>query len=528
MSGLALHEVSLAIGAQSILKRVSFCIRPGEIVALAGESGSGKSLSLLAAMGLLPRRARLDGAIRFDGRDLASLPEPEMARLRGRSIGMVFQEPMTALNPLQTIGAQVAESFSLHLGLPRGEALAAAAERLAAAGLDPARIPLDRYPHQLSGGQRQRVVIAIAAALKPAILLADEPTTALDVTTQAGVLSLFQRLVREEGCGLAIVSHDLAVVASIADRIVLMKDGAVVEEAATLRGLQSPYAQALKAAARPAPRPPAPARPTASPLLRVEGAVVSYPGRAQGLFQRGAPVAAVRGVSFEMAPGERVGIVGESGCGKSTLARAILGLAPLTAGRISLDGADWAGGDRAGLTALRRAAQIVFQDPAGALNPRWRVGDIIAEPLHLALPRPGAAERARRVGALLEAVGLPPEAAMRFPHEFSGGQRQRIAIARALILEPKLLVLDEAVSALDVTVRAQVLGLIDTLAARTGVATLFITHDLSVLAAAADRALVMDQGQIVEDRPAVELLADPRSPAAIRLVEAAPRPDWQA
>ncbi|WP_335947812.1 ABC transporter ATP-binding protein [Salipiger bermudensis] len=495
---LEIDALSLTIHGKPILRDLSLTIAPGEIVALTGESGSGKSMTALAVMGLLPQGAETSGALRLDGTNLCQLSERRLCAIRGREIGMIFQEPMTALNPVQRIGAQVAETILVHKAMPRAAANDRAAEMLARVGLPPERVPPSRYPHELSGGQRQRVVIAMAIALRPKLLIADEPTTALDVTTQAQILDLLRDLVREEGMGLMMITHDLAVVSEMADRIAVMNSGEIVEQGATARlfaEMRHPYTRQLFEASRHRADLPE-ARPD-GPLLRVEQVTRHYPGPRQGLFRPGRALIAVNGVTFEIARGERVGLVGESGCGKSTLARAILGLEPVQAGAITLDGAPvYRHGkpDRA----VRRRVQVVFQDPYGSFNPRHRVGRLIAEPFHLLDDPPRGPERAAAIARALTDVGLKPDHAEQHIHAFSGGQRQRIAIARALIIRPELVIFDEAVSALDVRVRAQILDLIADLSRQYGLTYLFISHDLSVVRGITDRVLVMRSGEIVE------------------------------
>ncbi len=521
---LAVHELSVSIGGTAILKSVSLSIAPGEILGIVGESGSGKSMTLLSVMRLLPRAARAMGAIRLDGDDLSEKSERDMCAIRGRRIGMVFQEPMTALNPVHTIGRQVAEMYVLHKGASTREALRAAADHLAKVGLTPDRVPIDRYPHQLSGGQRQRVVIAMATALSPELVLADEPTTALDATTQVGILELLKGLGRRDGAGLIFVTHDLAVVAGLADRIAIMKDGEIVEEGpapAIFRTMQHPYSKALRAAATLAPRHRAPKNNDAVPIAEAKDVGVTY-ASSWAIFGSRQPTRVLDGIFLKVAPGEIVGIVGESGSGKSTLARALLGLAPMTQGSVSIAGESLAAAQGKKLRAIRQHIQVVFQDPYGSLDPRLRVEALVAEPLHLLDRTLSRAERRTRVETMLERVGLAPADADKFPHEFSGGQRQRIAIARALILEPKIIVLDEAVSALDVSIRAQIIDLLRDLSDRLGLAYLFITHDLAVVRALADRVLVMHNGKIVEEGTVADVFADPKHPHTKELIDASP------
>lgn len=522
---LAVRDLHLAIGGTPILEDVGFDIPQGSIFGLVGESGSGKSLTAMSAMRLLPAGARLSGSIKLAGRELIGLPEDTMCHLRGNEIGMIFQEPMTALNPLHTIGQQVAETIRIHTDRSRKDALDTARETLARVGLPGDRFPLDRYPHELSGGQRQRVGIAIAIALKPKLLIADEPTTALDVTTQAQILQLLKTLVVEDGIGLMLITHDLAVVADMADRIGVMEAGRIVECAETadlFQHTQHPYTQRLFAASRHVPKRRAYVPQQGDiPLLKVDNLVRDY--RPNSLFSgKARTVRAVDDVSFAIFPGENVGLVGESGCGKSTLARALLGLEVLQGGQITLRGKPFAHPGKPPAADQRRLIQVVFQDPYGSFNPRHRVDRLVAEPLHLLNEKPSDLERRRKVGAVLEAVGLAADAGKRFIHEFSGGQRQRIAIARALIVEPKLVILDEAVSALDVSIRAQILDLLADLSSRLSVSYLFISHDLSVVRAITDRLMVMRDGRIVEEGPTGDVFASPKHPYTAELLAAAP------
>jgi len=523
MTLLSIRSLSVSIHGRTILDRVSVSVDTGQVVALTGESGSGKSMTALSVLRLLPDGATCGGEIRFLGRDLLSLSEPQMCAIRGREIGMVFQEPMTSLNPLQTIGDQVAETVLIHERASRRVALARAAEVLARVEMPADRFPLSRYPHELSGGQRQRVVIAMAIAMKPRLLIADEPTTALDVTTQAQILALLRRLVREDGMGMLLITHDLAIVATLAQRIAVMHRGQVVEEGPTRNVIvegRHPYTRALLAASR--HRVAARPRPAvSSPLLEVEGVCHDYGSPGWFPFATAGRFRAVDDVSFAIRSGERVGLVGESGSGKSTLARAILGLEPVASGRITLGGLPVYSGHRP-VREIRRRMQAVFQDPYGSFNPRHRVGRLITEPFHLLDDPPRDDERTKAVSSALTDVGLSPDDADKFIHEFSGGQRQRIAIARALIIRPDLLILDEAVSALDVSVRAQVLDLLSDLGARYGLAYLFISHDLSVVRAVTERVLVMKAGRIVEEGPTEAVLERPRHPYTRDLVAASP------
>ncbi|SMX45417.1 ABC transporter ATP-binding protein [Actibacterium lipolyticum] len=524
---ISLQNLSLAIHGTPILRDVSFDITPGQVFGLVGESGSGKSMTAQALMQLLPHGAETSGRAMLDGTDLLTTPEPQMCAIRGNRIGMIFQEPMTALNPVQTIGDQVAETLLIHGQATRGEALRIARQRLDRVGLPETRFPLSRYPHELSGGQRQRVCIAMAIALRPELLIADEPTTALDVTTQAQILDLLKGLVGEEQMALMLITHDLAVVAGMADHLAVMRKGEVVEQGPTetvFSEMRHPYTRQLFEAS--GHHPDSLAKPQGTPLLQVKEAVREYPVARTGLFHRPPPFRAVDGVSFVIKQGESLGLVGESGCGKSTLTRAILGLDPLQGGEIRLDGEAVHAGQHMPAH-MRRKMQVVFQDPYGSFNPRHRVRRLIAEPFHLT-GRPDDANA--RIDQVLEAVGLAPQDAGKFIHEFSGGQRQRIAIARALITRPELIVLDEAVSALDVRVRAQILDLLADLRGEFGLSYLFISHDLGVVRSITDRVLVMKAGQIVEHGETETVFTAPRHDYTKSLIAAAPviPAEWQA
>lgn len=519
MTILSFQDAGVHYGDRAALSGLSLEVAAGQVVGLIGESGSGKSTAALAAMGLLPDNALLSGRVLLDGQDWASLSPSTGDALRGRVAGMIFQEPLTALNPIMSIGAQIAEAVAAAGGKGGWQA---ALDLLVRVGLE---VSPHRFPHQLSGGQRQRVGIAIAIAGKPKLLIADEPTTALDVTTQAQVMDLIIRLVREDGMGLLLVSHDLGLVGQVADKIAVLKDGRLVEQGAATDVLLRPaaaYTQSLLERARYRPIRAHSIDAAAPPILTVTGLSRLYPGQRQGMFGKGAPVAAVTDVSFTIAPGETLGVVGESGSGKSSLLRCVLGLDRPQAGAILLNGGSVQDSRGAELRRLRRQMQAVFQDPAGSFNPRQTVATIVAEPLYLLDQPLTQAQRRQRVERMLSLVGLSPGDADLYPHAFSGGQRQRIALARALILEPKLLVLDEAVSALDVSIRADILDLLSLLSAELGLACLFVSHDLSVMRAVTDRVLVMQRGRVVEQGPTVDILSAPQHPYTAQLLAATP------
>ncbi|HWS63062.1 MAG TPA: ABC transporter ATP-binding protein [Steroidobacteraceae bacterium] len=538
---LAVEGLSVSIGGAQIIRQLSFRVDAGEIVGLAGASGSGKSMTALAIMRLLPPRARLSGAVHLNGAAITTKSEAELQGVRGRDIGMVFQEPMTALNPLMQIGDQVAETVLLHGAAGRRQANVLAREALDAVGLEGEAGALNRYPHELSGGQRQRVAIAIAVVLRPALLIADEPTTALDVIAQAHILTLLRKLVAERRMGLILVSHDLAVIARVAHRLMVMNDGKIVEERAldgegpaqirrSLRHLRHPYTRALLAAAElPVKRAAAAADATAAgediapPVLEVRGLIREYRRSRRSLWHARTAFRAVDDVSLNLRAGENVGLVGESGSGKSSLLRAILALDRPQGGEVRLLGELFSTATGPRLKRLRRSIQVVFQDPYGSFDPQWSVERLIAEPYHLMDAPPGAAERRRRVAVVLEQVGLAAADGLRYPHEFSGGQRQRIAIARALITEPAVIAFDEAVSALDVLVRAQILELLGELSQRLKLAYLFVSHDLNVVRAIADRVYVMLKGRIVEHGPTAELFSSPQHEYTRALIAASPQ-----
>ncbi|MBN8944395.1 MAG: ABC transporter ATP-binding protein [Rhizobiales bacterium] len=509
------------------ISEVSFDLSPGEVLCIVGESGSGKSIAASTIMGLLPKRLPVtSGAVTFEGQDILGLSAEAKRSLRGRRVAMIFQEPMTALNPIMPIGKQIAEVMEAHDVGDAASRRVRALELLASVGIpDPART-IDAYPFRLSGGQRQRVMIAMALALEPAVLIADEPTTALDVTTQAQILRLIRDLQATKGTGVLFITHDFGVVADIADRVAVMSKGRIVEIGTrdeVLNAPRHPYTQRLIAAV---PHFAAISRAavTTTPLLDIRD--VSKVFHRGGFLVKRSEVRAVNDASLVVARGETVGLVGESGSGKSTLARCVVRLYDPSAGAILFDGVDIAPLAKAAMKPLRKKIQMVFQDPFASLNPRRRIGEIIAEgPVTHGVAKNVALERARE---LLSLVGLDAGAIDRFPHEFSGGQRQRIGLARALALDPELLVADEPVSALDVSVQAQVLDLIADLKARLGLTMLFITHDLRIAAQICDRIAVMKQGEIVELGPTRDVFETPRHAYTRELLAAIPGRAWEA
>lgn len=521
---LRLQNVSLSIHNAAILHHVSLQVHAGSVLGVIGESGSGKSMTALSIMQLLPQGSALTGDILFNDIDIVDASDAQMCDIRGKHIGMVFQEPMTALNPVQTIGSQVAECIALHKPVSRREAMQQAAAVLERVGLPNAQFPLTRYPHELSGGQRQRVVIAIAVALQPKLLIADEPTTALDVTTQAEILDLLKQLVKDSDMAMILITHDLAVVSEVADNIVIMRDGHVLDSGPTraiFDELAHPYTQALFEASSHVPQRSDSAE-NVVPLVELKELVCEYPMTRPSLFGVRPVFRAVDKVDLTIHAGESVGLVGESGCGKSTLAKALLGLSPVHGGSIMLQGEQL----QTGVTLskrVRREMQVVFQDPYSSFNPRHRVARLVAEPLQLLDNPPTGIARANLIRSTLESVGLSGEDTNKYIHEFSGGQRQRIAIARALIIRPALIILDEAVSALDVSVRAQVLDLLAGLADAHGLAYLFISHDLSVVRSITDRVLVMKDGHIIERGKTESVFVSPQHSYTKKLLAAAPK-----
>jgi peptide/nickel transport system ATP-binding protein len=558
---LSIRELSVSFRTDGVwrpaVEAMSFEVGPRETVALVGESGSGKSVTALSVMRLLPpANSRAEGIVCLDGRDVLKVSEGEMRGLRGAAASMIFQEPMTSLNPVLTIGFQIAEALINHHSIDRKAAEAEALRILERVRVPAARQRLHDYPHRFSGGMRQRVMIAIALACRPKLLIADEPTTALDVTVQADILELIKSLQDKEGMSVVFITHDMGVVAEIADRVVVMWKGRKVEEGAAAEILTTPqhsYTRALIAAvprlgsmkgeSSPKPFPePETAGPTLDPirdsgeredldarsdqrpLLEVANLVTRFPVRSGILGRVSARVHAVENVSFSLRAGETLALVGESGCGKSTTGRSILRLVEPSEGRVLFEGRDVRALDSESLRKLRQQMQMIFQDPFASLNPRKSAGEAIAEPIvvhGLAGPR----EARDRVADMLHRVGLTPDMSRRLPHEFSGGQRQRIAIARALALSPKLIVADEAVSALDVSVKARVVNLLMRLQAELGLAFLFISHDIAIVERVSHRIAVMYLGEIVEIGPRAAIIEDPHHPYTRRLMAAAPSPD---
>jgi peptide/nickel transport system ATP-binding protein len=514
---LRVQHLSLSIGDQPILKGVDFRLAPGEIFALVGESGSGKSMTSLAIMRLLPAGSQIhSGDVLLAERSLLGLTEHEMTQVRGRRIAMIFQEPQTSLNPVMRVGQQIGEALERHLGLSRAQARLKAQHLLEEVGIDEAKARLDYYPHQLSGGQKQRVMIAMALACEPEVLIADEPTTALDVTIQAQILQLLKKLRDERGLSILLITHDLGVVAQMADRLGVMVRGALVETSTTqafFAGPKNDYSQQLLAAA-PKQGTFLPALTRQEPLLSVRDMTVNYTG-----FQ------ALKPTQLTLARGETLAIVGESGSGKTTLGRAILQLIREATGDVQLHNEPVVSlmRHRVGVQKFRRACQIIFQDPFSSMNPRMPVGEIIREGMVSLGVIEQRAEQEARIAQLMTQVGLNPEWIHRYPHEFSGGQRQRIAIARALAVEPELIVCDEPTSALDLSIRGQIIELLRDLQQRKGLSYLFITHDLSLVPHIAHRVMVMRQGEVVETGPCESVLTAPQMQYTRDLLAAIPR-----
>ncbi|WP_299535363.1 dipeptide ABC transporter ATP-binding protein [uncultured Herbaspirillum sp.] len=517
---LEVKNLTVRFGDTVVVDRVSFAMSPGEKFALVGESGSGKTVSSLAVM-QLNQDARYEGSILLDGQDVLKKNERQMQQVRGKDVAMIFQEPMTALNPLFTIGNQIAEVLMLHEGLHARDAARRAVALLEKTGIaEPARRALS-YPHELSGGQRQRAMIAMALACKPRLLIADEPTTALDVTIQVQILALLNQLQREENMAVLIISHDLNLVRHFADRVGVMEKGKLVESASVAELFANPQQPYTRKLLQSRPQRNAAEVPAEAPVvLQAEQLRCTYHIK-QGWFAKRA-FHAVDGIDLQLRRGETIGIVGESGSGKSTLGMALLRLsAASVSGSIRFDGEPISERSSRALRPLRSRLQVVFQDPFASLSPRRTVEQIVGEGLALHHPEKTPAQQRQAIVGALEEVGLTTAALERYPHEFSGGQRQRIAIARALVLQPELLLLDEPTSALDVTVQQQVLQLLADLQRRHGLAYLFITHDLAVVQAMAHQVIVMKDGKVVESGPAEQVLQHPQQDYTRRLVAAA-------
>ena len=546
MSLLVVNGLSTEIRGRAesnlVVSDISFQVERGETLALVGESGSGKSMTALSIARLLPPAARVSaGEIKLSGRDLMQISEREMRDVRGSKIAMIFQEPMNSLNPVLTIGDQIAECVRRHQSVTRLVARQQSIELLAAVGLPAPQRNIDEYPHQLSGGMRQRVMIAIALAAQPDLLIADEPTTALDVTIQAQVLDLLKDLQSQFNMGLLFITHDLAVVKQTADRIAVMHQGELVEHGTNEAFFASPkhaYSRALLEAIPTAQKrlqrdleqdakrvtevTQLEGEAAVGPILSVRNLQVYFPIRG-GVFRRAVDyVRAVDDVSFDLHAGKTLALVGESGCGKTTVGKAILQLLKSNQGSVLFQQHDLQSLNNEALRKTRRDLQIVFQDPYSSLNPRMLVGDILEEGMTALAVLKTAQDRKRKIKLLLDQVGLPADSVLRYPHEFSGGQRQRISIARALAVEPKLIVCDEPTSALDVSVQAQVLNLLIDLQAELGMSYLFITHDMAVVSYLADEVAVMHQGQIVEQGPTDQILLQPQHSYTQKLLAAVP------
>ena len=517
MSLIKIENLSLDINYTKILNNINLQADSGSILGIIGESGSGKSMTANSIIQLLPESSNISGKIFFNGQNLLKLDENQMCRIRGKEIGFIFQEPMTALNPLKCIGVQVAEGIALHYKYDKKKSFLIAAEVLERVGLPEKEFPLTRYPFELSGGQRQRVVIAMAIAMKPKLIIADEPSTALDVTTQSKLLELLKKLVYEDNICLLMITHDLSVIAEMANNIIIMKEGEIVEygDISVLRkGLKHLYSRRLLIASNYKPKLNNIFN-NSEYLLKVKNLTKSYKLREKDNYFK-----AIDNVSLDIKSGENVGLVGESGCGKSTLTRAILGLEPNVSGEILLENTEITYNQVK--RNERKKIQVVFQDPYGSFNPRHQVEKLVSEPLYLLDTIPQKKEISQLVRRTLESVGLHSNDSNKYIHEFSGGQRQRIAIARSLIIKPKLIILDEAVSSLDVSVRSQILDLLIDLSKRFNLSYLFISHDLSLIRSFTNRVYVMQKGKIVENGKTKDIFNNPVHKYTKKLLSSAP------
>ena len=524
-------DFSTPDGVVEAVRGIDFELDPGRTLGIVGESGSGKSQTVLSLMGLLADNGRSSGSARFEGRELIGMRDRQLRAIRGKRIAMIFQDPMTSLNPYLKIGAQMAQVLELHEGLSRRAALRRCGELLEAVRISDAGKRLDAWPHELSGGMRQRVTIATALLCKPSLLIADEPTTALDVTVQAQILALMRDLRQDFGAAIIFITHDLGIVAGFCDDVLVMQDGECKERGgveAVYASPAHPYTRRLLGAVPRLDRdvrPAVSAHPAEQAALEVEGLDVVYSLRPPRMFAPAPQLKAVSASGFSISAGETLGVVGESGCGKSSLARAVIGLTPASAGRVALLGRDLQQADKRAWKAARRNMQMVFQDPLASLNPRMTARQIVSEPLAACRPELSRSERDDRVERILNRVGLADGQLDRYPHEFSGGQCQRIGIARALAPGPAVVICDEAVSALDVSIRAQIVDLLVELQDELGLALIFIAHDLAVVRQISHRVVVMYLGRAMEIAESEHLYAKPMHPYTRALIEAAPIPD---
>ena len=524
-------------GVVNAVRGTSFEVFPGECVGIVGESGSGKSQSALAAMGLLAGNGQATGVIRFDGKDLFSMNSSDRRRMRGSQMSMIFQDPLTSLTPHMTVGSQLREVLAIHKGLRGKEADALCIEWLERVRIPEPERRMVQFPHELSGGMRQRVMIAIAMLCNPRLLFADEPTTALDVTVQAQVLGLMKELKDTTDTGIVLITHDMGVVARMCDRVVVMKSGEIVEAGTVDEIFYDPkhdYTKKLLTAVPRIDQPDRPGRPplcdapaeSVEPSLQVKDLQIAFPIKmGGGLFGKTKELRAVDGVSFDLRPGETLGVVGESGCGKSTLARAVLKLVDSKQGAVSWLGKDLTKADEKAVTNSRKDLQIVFQDPFASLDPRMTIGQSIAEPLTVFQTHLNSKQREAMVREIMPRCGLDPALINRYPHELSGGQNQRVGIARAMILKPKLVICDEAVSALDVSVQAQIIDLLIELQKEFSLSMIFISHDLAVVREISHRVMVLYLGRVVELANRNDIYEDPRHPYTKALISAVPNPD---